>query len=206
MNFTQTQTGNQALSKLPESKLIEQVGKGTRGAFDELERRFRPKIVRQLRSLCRDEEDVKDILQDVLTALFLKISTFQGKSSLSTWIYRITVNAYLMHERKQKRNRLFFVDDDFQDLLAASSVSQQPAEPSALSHVMRTELRFRLAEALSELTPGYREVFLSLKGTELSLKEVSKRMGISVPAVKSRQHRAREFLKDRLLSEDFRLN
>jgi len=149
---------------------------------------------------------VKDILQDVLTALFLKISTFQGRSSLSTWIYRITVNAYLMHERKQKRKRLFFIDDTLQDLVVESCDSQIQTDSSPLSNIHRTELRSKLNQALADLPSGYRQVFLSLKGEELSLKEVSRQMGISVPAVKSRQHRARVFLKARLSSDNPMLN
>ncbi|MEW6439770.1 MAG: sigma-70 family RNA polymerase sigma factor [bacterium] len=184
-----------------ESELVELVQQEVAGAFEELERRYRPKILQQLRQLCRDQEDMKDILQDVLMALFLKIKTFQGRSSLSTWIYRVTINAYLMHERKQKRNRLFFVNDAVQDLLIEASNQRQGQDtPSPLSHIFRTELRSKLNQALSELPPGYRDVFLALKGDELSLKEVSRQMGISIPAVKSRQHRAREFLKSRLLS------
>lgn len=190
----------------PESELLEQVSKGAEGAFDELERRYRPKILQQLRQLTRDDEDVKDILQDVLTALFLKISTFQGRSSLSTWIYRITVNAYLMHERKQKRKRLFFIDDTLQDLVVESSDSQIETDSSPLSNIHRTELRSKINQALADLPSGYRQVFLSLKGEELSLKEVSRQMGISVPAVKSRQHRARVFLKARLSSDDAMVN
>ena len=192
--------------RVPESELIERLREGAEGAFDELERRYRPKILQQLRQLSRDDEDIKDILQDVLTSLFLKISTFQGRSSLSTWIYRITVNAYLMHERKQKRNRLLFIDDTLQDLISESSDVQIPTDSSPVHNLHRTEVRSKLSQALSELPPGYRQVFLSLKGEELSLKEVSSQMGISVPAVKSRQHRARAFLRARLASEDTLMN
>lgn len=184
-----------------ETELIDLVRKGTSGAFEELERRYRPRIVQQLRQLCRDEEDLKDVLQDVLTSLFLKINTFQGRSTLSTWIYRITMNAYLMHERKQKRNRLFFVDDGFQDAASGDGRLAQRADSSPFSAMIRSELRTRIDRALSELPPGYRQVFLYLKEEDMSLREVSKRMGLSVPAVKSRQHRAREFLKTRLAQD-----
>lgn len=192
----------ESLQSRSESELIDLVRRGVSGAFDELERRYRPRIVQQLRQLCKDEEDLKDVLQDVLTSLFLKINTFEGRSTLSTWIYRITMNAYLMHERKQKRNRLFFVDDGFQDAASSSGRLAPRPDSSPFSAIIRSELRTRIDRALSELPPGYRQVFLYLKEEDMSLREVSKRMGLSVPAVKSRQHRAREFLKARLAQEN----
>lgn len=191
----------ETLQSKSESELIDLVRRGVSGAFDELERRYRPRIVQQLRQLCKDEEDLKDVLQDVLTSLFLKINTFEGRSTLSTWIYRITMNAYLMHERKQKRNRLFFVDDGFQDAASGSGRLAPRPDSSPFSAIIRSELRTRIDRALSELPPGYRQVFLYLKEEDMSLREVSKRMGLSVPAVKSRQHRAREFLKAKLAQE-----
>lgn len=191
----------QSIQSKSESELIDLVRKGVPGAFDELERRYRPRIVQQLRQLCRDEEDLKDVLQDVLTSLFLKINTFEGRSTLSTWIYRITMNAYLMHERKQKRDRLFFVEDGFQDAASGDGRLAPRPDSSPFSAIIRSELRTKIDRALSELPPGYRQVFLYLKEEDLSLREVSKRMGLSVPAVKSRQHRAREFLKTRLAQE-----
>ncbi|MEW6442224.1 MAG: sigma-70 family RNA polymerase sigma factor [bacterium] len=182
-----------------ESELIQMVQEGTEGAFEELERRYRPRIVQQLQLLCKDQEDIKDVLQDVWMALFLKVRTFEGRSSLSTWIYRVTFNAYLMHKRKQKRERLFFVDDAIQDALLQSTHRARGMD-SPHHHAYRAELRSRLRKALSELPASYRQVFLAIKAEELPLKEISKQMGISIPAVKSRQHRARRYLKSRLMA------
>ncbi|MEW6441339.1 MAG: RNA polymerase sigma factor [bacterium] len=181
-----------------ESELIEMIRSGAEGAFEELERRYRPRILQQLQQLCRDEEDVKDILQDVLMVLFLKSKSFEGRSSLSTWIYRVTFNAFLMHKRRQKKDRLFLLDEPVQDALLEASHRRTGAHAAQGPCAARLELRLRLRQAFSALPSSYRRVFLAVKVDELPLREVSRRMGISIPAVKSRQHRACRFLRSQL--------
>jgi RNA polymerase sigma-70 factor (ECF subfamily) len=167
-------------------------------AFEELERRYRSKILNQLRRLCHDENEAEDILQDVMMTLYLKLDTFEGKSALSTWIYRITLNAFLMHERKQRRHQLYFTEDVSYEDYSGTPALDKEAETSAYSHMVNNEIQATLSSAVSELPKGYLEVFLMRNKEELPIKEVSRRLGISVPAVKSRNRRARQFLKSRL--------
>lgn len=181
-----------------EEEVVERARKGDTCAFEELNRRYRQKILNQLRKLCRDQHEADDIFQDVMMTLYLKLDTFEGKSSLSTWIYRITLNAFLMHERKQRRQQLFFTDQGpFEVPLETLGVNADE-EPSAYAEMANGEFQTSLAKAVAELPEGYREVFLLRNQHDLPIKEVSRRLGISVPAVKSRNRRARQFLRTRL--------
>jgi RNA polymerase sigma-70 factor (ECF subfamily) len=186
------------LYRVRETDLIEKVKNGERNAFEELERRFRPKIINQLRRLCHNENEAEDIFQEVMVTLYLKLNTFEGKSTLSTWIYRITLNAFLMHERKQKRQQLLLTEGEYNEAYSGTAVLKSEAETGAYIHMENSEFHVTLARAVSELPKGYRDVFLMRNKDELPIKEVSKRLGISVPAVKSRNRRARQFLKSRL--------
>jgi RNA polymerase sigma-70 factor (ECF subfamily) len=191
------------VTQLREFDLVEKVKDGEITAFEELERRYRPKILNQLRRLCHDEHEAEDILQDVMMTLYLKLDTFEGKSTLSTWIYRIALNAFLMHERKQKRQQLFFMDDEPLDSFQERSILESETDSCAYSHLASNEFQVTLAKAVSELPKGYREVFLMRNHDDLPIKEVSRRLGISVPAVKSRNRRARQFLQSRLRAYDY---
>ncbi len=186
------------LEKTNESDLIERVRNGDSCAFEELDRRYRHKILSQLRRLCRDEHEADDIFQDVMTTLFLKLHTFEGKSSLSTWIYRITLNAFLMHERKQRRQQLYFTDEEPYDVHLEHVSYDGHDEPCAYTESVNNEFHASLAKAVEALPKGYRDVFLLRNQHDLPIREVSRRLGISIPAVKSRNRRARQFLRTRL--------
>lgn len=204
MHVSYHQAGINLSEKTRESELIERVKSGALDAFEELERHYGPRILNQLRRLCHNENEADDIFQDVMMTLYLKLNTFEGKSSLSTWIYRITLNAFLMHERKQKRQQLFFIEDEpFETHMETYSLNGE-AESFAYSQTVNNEFHVTLARAVSELPKGYREVFLLRNQDELPIKEVSRRLGISVPAVKSRNRRARQFLRSRL--EEYQYN
>jgi RNA polymerase sigma-70 factor (ECF subfamily) len=184
-------------ARFGESVLIEGAKKGESGAFEELARRYRPRVLRHLRALCRSNEDTEDILQNVLLTVYLKINSFRGTSSFSTWLYRITLNAFLMHERRQKRNRVFFVQDE---ILDACMEAAPPRETDSLpcSRLQVKEFAEKLASVLSELPGSYRDVLLLRDREDRSIREVSACLGLSIPAVKSRHHRARRLLRARL--------
>lgn len=186
------------LSEIHESTLIEMAQNRKVNAFEELERRYRAKVLNQLRKLCHNENEAEDIFQDVMMTLYLKLNTFEGKSNLSTWIYRITLNAFLTHERKQRRKQLFFIGDEPLEAHMETYSPNSEVKSFAYSQTVTYGSYMTLARAISELPKGYRKVFLLRNHVELPVKEVSRRLGISVPAVKSRNCRAKQFLKSRL--------
>jgi RNA polymerase sigma-70 factor (ECF subfamily) len=130
--------------------------------------------------------------------LYKKIGTFEGKSAFSTWVYRITVNAFLMHKRRQRSEQLYFLGDESFESYLDPMVLHKEAEQFSYYHILSNEFQTKLTRALSELPRGYRDVFLMHSKQDIAIKDISARLGLSVSAVKSRHHRARQFLKDRL--------
>ena len=114
-----------------------------------------------------------------------------GKSKLSTWLYRITANHCLMEYRKRKQNYVSIDDDDA--LISEESVADWKNVPSF--SIENEELKSVLDDAIQKLSPEYRIVFLLRDVEGLSTEETGKITELSVPAVKSRLHRARAFLR-----------
>lgn len=170
---------------------------GDYDAFDELVRRYEDKAYRLAWSFMKDDAEAADVVQDAFLNVYRKLDSFKGNSRFSSWIYRVIVNAALMKLRKHKRRSEVdleslgpsFLDDGHH----ANDVPQWRvrADKAALNR----ELRERILEAVDELEPKYQSVFLLKEIEGLSLQEVGEVMDLSVPAVKSRLHRARLFLR-----------
>jgi RNA polymerase sigma-70 factor (ECF subfamily) len=138
-----------------------------------------------------------------LLAVYLKIDTFRGTSRFSTWLHRITLNAFLMHERSCKRKQLLFVPDDILDVFMEAANGRETDSLPSLQ-LQRKELVENLARLVSELPGSFREIILLRDQQGLSIWEVSRCLGLSISAVKSRHHRARKMLKTRIERDFFK--
>ena len=137
-------------------------------------------------------------MQDVCVTLFKKVQSFEGKSAFSSWLYRIVVNTSLMKLRKRRQDKSTLIDDlnaqAKRDYFDRSSESLQGAESVSIQKQTRTALEV----AVNKLADEYRTVFVMRDVEGLSNEEVSKALDISIPAVKSRLHRARLMLQKKL--------
>ncbi len=178
-------------------ELVELALEGDYDAFDEIVRRYEDKAYRLAWSFMKDDSEAADVVQDAFLNVYRKLDSFKGNSRFSSWIYRVIVNAALMKLRKQKRRSEVdleslgpsFLDDGHH----ATAIPQWRvrADRAALNQ----ELRERIIEAVDELEPKYQTVFLLKEIEGLALQEIAEVMDLSVPAVKSRLHRARLFLR-----------
>jgi len=150
--------------------------------------------------LLGNREDAGDILQEAFLQAFRKLDTFKDEAEFSTWIYRIAVNLCLMKKRKEKGHRVISLEAPVlyqrQKELKTAIADDWSKEPSA--NLENKELKQMLKEAIKELPAEYRAVFLLREAQELSNEEAAKVLKISLAAVKSRLHRARLFLRDKL--------
>jgi RNA polymerase sigma-70 factor, ECF subfamily len=194
MSLTQTQ--------LTDTELVPFLQSGDAAAFDEIVRRYERKVFSLARSLTHNESDAQDALQETFLSVFKKIRSFRGQAGLSTWIYRIAVNAALMNVRKRRRQEAANVPlDDYLPRFDESGhrVTVVPDWPSRGDDVlMRKELAAFLRQSIRALDPEYRAVFVLRDQEGLSNEEVAEILKLSVPAVKSRLHRARLFLRERI--------
>lgn len=171
-------------------------------SFNELVNRYTDKIYRIAFGITRDPNSAEDVLQEVFLNLTRKLDTFRGKSKFSTWLYRITVNASYVHLRSEKKheNEISLENyapyDENGTLMGKIKSKDWSNRPDIL--IFSNEAMQIIEKAVSKLPESYRVVFQLRDVEELSNKEVSEILDLTVPAVKSRVHRARLFLRDRL--------
>lgn len=192
------------MGELAESGLIERLRRGDTQALELLMTRYSGRVYRLAFGITRNEADAEEIVQDVFLTLFRKIDTFEERSALGTWIYRVTANASLI-KRRGKRVELEVHLEDYlprfledghregdRDVLCADW-SQRPDEAA-----QAVETRAVLTQALERLPDTYRAVVLLRDLEGLSNEEVAEVLGESVASVKSRLHRARMALREQL--------
>lgn len=182
---------------LPDAQLVIRTQGGDTRAFDELVRRYRDKVFRLAFKILRHEDDAAEALQDAFLSAFRGLKNFKAESTFSTWLYRVTTNAALMKYRKRRDGHIS---------LEQSQSREEGAQPieladwSALPPEMLedSETWDVLQEAVEQLPDDLRVVFLRRDWLEESNAEVADELGLTVAAVKSRLHRARIQLRDRL--------
>ena len=163
--------------------LTEKLKKGDREAFEALISEYQQKIYALSFSLLGNHEDALDTVQEVFIKIYKNISSFNGDSALSTWIFRITKNACYDHLRKNKK----FIEGEIPENMADAS-------PLPDEVFQKKEVRRAVREALHSLPTKYKTVLLLREYEGLSYGEISKVLDISEGTVKSRISRAREYL------------
>jgi RNA polymerase sigma-70 factor (ECF subfamily) len=169
-------------------RLLERARGGDRGALEALLERHQAQVYRFGMKMCRDPEDAKDVLQDTLLALARGVRDFRGASSLSTWLFTVARSFCI-----KKRRKPAVASGELHE--AEHVVDAAPAADDALAS---RQIEDALEQAIRLLEPMYREVLLLRDVEGLSAKEVAEVLGIGVPAVKSRLHRARIAVRERI--------
>jgi RNA polymerase sigma-70 factor, ECF subfamily len=178
--------------------LVHACKRGDAAAFEELVKRYDTKLFRIARHITHNQEDAQDAVQEAFLKVFRKITQFRGNSQFSTWLTRITVNESLMKLRKQRNNKEFSIDDDFQseDQSLAFELADWAPNPEELYR--GSELRDILRSELQELQPALRVVFVLRDIEGISTEETAEVLESTPVAVKARLWRARLKLRERL--------
>jgi len=169
-------------------------------AAETLVHQYGARIYRLARRITGNPEDAEEVSQDVLWTIVRKIGTFKGESALGSWIYRITANAAY----EKLRGRRGKEDVSWETLLPGFDADGHLVDPgrdwtqSVEDPVLQAEARRRLREAVDSLPADYRTAFVLHDMEGLPNPEIAELLGISLPAVKSRVHRSRLFLRQRL--------
>ena len=144
--------------------------------------------------------DAQDVTQEVLLTLFRKIKLFQGKSAFSSWVYRITVNASYMRLRSKKKEPNVSIDE-LMPSFNSSGFQQEKIQDwseDTQSLIFNNETRDEINKAVNLLPEKEKVVFLLRDIEGLSTEKTGEVLDLTVPAVKSRLHRARLFLRKKL--------
>ena len=163
-------------------------------AFGELVSRYESKVYSLALKMLRNPEDAEDVLQDTFLRAYRGIKSFKGNSTFSTWIYRITANSALMRLRKRQLPTVSIDDADERE----APINIADWAPGPVEQMLNQETQAAMTEAIEALPPEFRQVFVLRDIEELSNAEVAEILDLSVAAVKSRLHRARLKVRNRL--------
>jgi RNA polymerase sigma-70 factor (ECF subfamily) len=191
-----------AVELSPEAKeeieLVNRAREGDATAFSTLLNRYESKIFRLAMNITQNREDAEDVLQEAFLKAYEHLDQFQGNSRFYTWIVRIAVNQALMKLRKRKTDRSVSLDEQIdtgEDTVVREIASWDPDPEQQFS---QDELHTILTEAVDQLAPIYRAVFVLRDVDGLSTEETADALDLSIPAVKSRLLRARLQLREKL--------
>jgi RNA polymerase sigma-70 factor (ECF subfamily) len=180
-------------NKVSDMTLVKRAKNRDFSAFEELVTRYETKVYNLAYKMLGSQEDAEDVLQDTFISAFKSLGGFKEKASFSTWIYRIATNACLMKLRTPKSRTVSL--DDQSSVLTKGIIDWSENTAILLD---RKELREVMDQAIKSLPEMYRAVFVLRDVEGLSNSEAAKVLTISVAAVKSRLHRARLYLREKL--------
>jgi RNA polymerase sigma-70 factor (ECF subfamily) len=188
--------------KAIEEQLVKDLQAGKVSSFEQLANLYQKKIYTLSFNLTRNATDSQDVTQEVLLILFKKGHTFQGKSAFASWVYRITLNASYMKLRTRKKEPNLSIEDLLPSLNGAGFQQEklQDWSENTEANFFNKEIRGVIQKAVNLLPEKEKVVFLLRDVEGLSTEKVSEVLEITVPAIKSRLHRARLFLRKKLAS------
>ena len=195
MGFSEPNEG-----KAKEEQLVKNLQAGKADSFEQLANLYQKKIYALSFNLTRNAMDSEDVMQEVLLTLFRKIHTFQGRSAFSSWVYRITLNATYMKLRSRKREQSISIEELLPSFNGSGFQQEKIRDWSenTESLLFDNEVRETIQKAVDLLPDKEKIVFLLRDVEGLSTENVSEVLELTIPAVKSRLHRARLFLRKKL--------
>ena len=145
--------------------------------------------------MMNNAQDAEDITQEAFLSAYRSWASFRGGSSVSTWLYRIAVNACLMRLRKEKRARAL-TDTGYNDVDVIDWTPDPSGTPEELA--INSELRGEMGKAIASLPPDLRAAVVMRDIQELSNTEASDALAITISSLKARLHRGRVLLRKQL--------
>jgi RNA polymerase sigma-70 factor (ECF subfamily) len=176
-----------------DAELLDRARAGDGAAMEELLARHERQIYRFGLRMCGAEEEAREVLQETMLAAFRHLEGFRREGELSTWLYQLARSACLHGRRRRVGAPSSF--DSLEGDEARAVTSDQPL-PDARAHAK--ELGTLLSAAIASLPPAYREALILRDVEGLSAEEAAKVVGIDVRALKSRLHRARMEVREKL--------
>jgi RNA polymerase sigma factor (sigma-70 family) len=185
---------------LNETELIQGLRKGDESAFKYLVDTYKDRVFNTAIGIVQNAEDAEDVAQEVFIQVFKSIHSFKEESKLSTWIYRITTTRALDHLRSRKSKKRFgFLQRLFGE--GNEPLHELPDFQHPGVAMDQKENAARLFKAINKLPENQKTAFTLHKLEDLSYLEISEVMKVSLPAVESLMHRARQNLR-KILEKD----
>jgi RNA polymerase sigma-70 factor (ECF subfamily) len=185
-----------------EAACVRRCQDGDTAAFGELVQRYQDRIYNVM---CRmaGRDDAEELAQEAFLKAFENIGRFRGKSRFYTWLYRIAANLALSKRRRGRKVRFLSMtgnddesDQSFQDTVTADLARQRTPAPDAAT--LDRERAEQIAQALDDLDEEFRLPVILRDMDDLDYAEIADVLDVPVGTVKSRIHRGRTMLKDKL--------
>jgi RNA polymerase sigma-70 factor (ECF subfamily) len=177
----------------PEGALVRRAQTGDEAAFQKIVERYQSKVFSIIHGIVRQRNDVEDIAQQVFTKIYFSMRNFDFRSSLITWVYKITVNECFDYLRKKKVRKLVYESDMSEDEVrrVENSDSGSARAPRADTALARRDYVVKLLERVS----GEERELLMLKEVEgYSVEEMALRLKMNENTIKVKLFRARQKL------------
>ena len=186
-------------AEIVDEELAARAAAGDTAAFETLVSRHEGRVYRVAYRLTGSDADAQDVLQDAFLAAYRGLAAFRGAARFSTWLYRITTNAALMHRRARRRRPTESLEEYLPRFDENGQHAPEAAELEAASRADDLLDEKLLAEqaraALEKLPDLYREAFVLRDLEELDTSEVAGFLGVDAATVRQRVHRARLMLR-----------
>jgi RNA polymerase sigma-70 factor (ECF subfamily) len=185
-------------------QLLERAQDGDVSAFEALVDAHRDKVYGLALRMTRSEADAAEITQDTFLSAYQHLKAFRGDAAFGSWVHRIAANHALMRLRHRRVTQAAEQELQGPEFTERGSLAEYPISDwsrDAEEKALDAELGTAIQQATEQLPQGYREVFLLKDVDGLSYEQISEVTGDSIPAIKSRLHRARLALREAI--DDF---
>jgi RNA polymerase sigma-70 factor, ECF subfamily len=188
---------NNAVVEVDEADLLAQVQMGDQCACECLVRQYAGQLLAVANRYVENEHDAADAVQDAFLSAFRSIDSFEGHCRIGTWLHRIVVNASLAKLRSRRRRPTVPIEDLLPTFDATGHHARRvsPWAATAADIVERAELRQLVRSCIDQLPDAYGTILIMRDIDGLDTDEAARQLGLSVGAVKTKLHRARQALR-----------
>jgi RNA polymerase sigma-70 factor, ECF subfamily len=186
------------MDRVSDSELLERARQGRADAFSTLVRRHDRYLYRMARSILRDDQEAEDVVQETYLKAFMKIVDFRGEANLRTWLTRIALNEALQRKRRQRLHVELGEVDMARERVRSQMHLSPLTQATPEREVARKQIRQILEGAIDDLPPAFRTVLVMRDVEGASVEETANVLGVKAETVRTRLHRARNMLRERL--------
>lgn len=192
--------GAAASPRTDERSLIRAAQRGDSAAFEQLVRAYDSNVLRMAYNLLHSEEDARDIYQEAFLRVYRKLPEFRFDSAFSTWLYRIVANLCLdqIRKRKVRKEESSSVETSTGEVDRLQLIPESRADVDPQRRLMSTEVKNRIQEVLSSLTPRERLVFEMRHYQGMRLRAIGEALGVTEEAAKNCLFRATQKMRGAL--------
>lgn len=181
--------------------LVRRIKSGDEKAFEEMVDRYHARVYSLSYGVLRNAEDAEEATQDTFLTLYRKIGTFDESKKFFSWFYRVALNQAYSRARR-RRPPTVSLPEEYLPKFSADGHIASPELPDWSASIedgaIARDLAARAGQFIAELPPAYRDVIWMYDVEEMSTADIAETLEISIPAFKSRLHRARLYVRQRL--------